>query len=224
MKVLLMQNFQTAATVLTHRLPHSAKPHARILPQRGRKMEPEELEKQAARVAAEVCDRAHLRAGQLFVVGCSSSEVLGEQIGTHTSVEIAAALYEGIQGELVPRGILLAAQCCEHLNRALVVERSTMEQYRLEQVNAIPQPNHAGGAFATVAYGKMAHPVLVESLLAQADAGIDIGQTLIGMHIHPVVVPLRISVDHIGSAVLTCARRRPKYVGGQRAIYDDQLM
>ena len=180
-------------------------------------MEPEALKKQAAQAAAEVCDRARLRAGQLFVVGCSTSEVLGEQIGTQ-------ALYEGISSVLAPRGILLAAQCCEHLNRALVVERETMERYRLEQVNAIPQPNHAGGAFATVAYGKMAHPVLVESLLAQADAGIDIGQTLIGMHIHPVVVPLRISVDHSGSAVLTCARRRPKYVGGQRAIYDDQLM
>ena len=187
-------------------------------------MEPEALKKQAAQAAAEVCDRARLRAGQLFVVGCSTSEVLGEQIGTHTSVEIAEALYEGISSVLAPRGILLAAQCCEHLNRALVVARETMERYGLEQINAIPQPNHAGGAFATVAYGKMAHPVLVESLLAQADAGIDIGQTLIGMHIHPVVVPLRISVDHIGSAVLTCARRRPKYVGGQRAIYDDQLM
>ncbi|MBQ6785527.1 MAG: DUF436 family protein, partial [Clostridia bacterium] len=117
-----------------------------------------------------------------------------------------------------------AAQCCEHLNRALVVEQETADAYRLEEVNAIPQPNHAGGAFATVAYERMAHPVVVEDLGAQASAGMDIGATLIGMHIHPVVVPLRISVDHIGEAPLICARRRPKYVGGARAIYDDSKM
>ncbi|MBQ2016402.1 MAG: DUF436 family protein, partial [Clostridia bacterium] len=98
------------------------------------------------------------------------------------------------------------------------------DAYRLEEVNAIPQPNHAGGAFATVAYERMAHPVVVEDLGAQASAGMDIGATLIGMHIHPVVVPLRISVDHIGEAPLICARRRPKYVGGARAIYDDSKM
>ena len=118
----------------------------------------------------------------------------------------------------------LAAQCCEHLNRALVVEQETADAFRLEEVNAIPQPNHAGGAFATVAYERMAHPVVVEDLGAQASAGMDIGATLIGMHIHPVVVPLRISVDHIGEAPLICARRRPKYVGGARAIYDDSKM
>lgn len=182
------------------------------------------VEQQARQAAAEICDAAKLHPGQLFVVGCSSSEVLGEKIGTHTSMDVAERLYAGIAGELEDRRILLAAQCCEHLNRALVVERSTMERYHLEQVNAIPQPNHAGGAFATTAYQRMEDPVLVESLNAQADAGIDIGGTLIGMHIHPVVVPLRISLDHIGEAVIICARRRPKYVGGQRAIYDESLM
>ena len=183
-----------------------------------------QIRKQAQRAVAELCDAAHLRPGALFVVGCSSSEVLGERIGTHTSMDVAGALYEGIASELKERGVFLAAQCCEHLNRALVVERTVLERYDLEQVNAIPQPNHTGGAFASVTWNRMADPVLVESLSARADAGIDIGGTLIGMHIHPVVVPVRISIDRIGEASILCARRRPKYVGGQRAIYDEALL
>lgn len=183
-----------------------------------------QIRKQAQRAVAELCDAAHLRPGALFVVGCSSSEVLGERIGTHTSMDVAGALYEGIASELKERGVFLAAQCCEHLNRALVVKRTVLERYDLEQVNAIPQPNHAGGAFASVTWNRMADPVLVESLSARADAGIDIGGTLIGMHIHPVVVPVRISIDRIGEASILCARRRPKYVGGQRAIYDEALL
>lgn len=183
-----------------------------------------QIRKQAQRAVAELCDAAHLQPGALFVVGCSSSEVLGERIGTHTSMDVAGALYEGIASELKERGVFLAAQCCEHLNRALVVERTVLERYDLEQVNAIPQPNHAGGAFASVTWNRMADPVLVESLSARADAGIDIGGTLIGMHIHPVVVPVRISMDRIGEASILCARRRPKYVGGQRAIYDEALL
>ena len=183
-----------------------------------------QIRKQAQQAVAELCDAAHLRPGALFVVGCSSSEVLGERIGTHTSMDVAGALYEGIASEMKERGVFLAAQCCEHLNRALVVERTVLERYDLEQVNAIPQPNHAGGAFASFTWNRMADPVLVESLSARADAGIDIGGTLIGMHIHPVVVPVRISIDRIGEASILCARRRPKYVGGQRAIYDEALL
>ena len=183
-----------------------------------------QIRKQAQQAVAELCDAAHLRPGALFVVGCSSSEVLGERIGTHTSMDVAGALYEGIASEMKERGVFLAAQCCEHLNRALVVERTVLERYDLEQVNAIPQPNHAGGAFASVTWNRMADPVLVENLSARADAGIDIGGTLIGMHIHPVVVPVRISIDRIGEASILCARRRPKYVGGQRAIYDEALL
>lgn len=183
-----------------------------------------QIRKQAQRAVAELCDAAHLRPGALFVVGCSSSEVLGERIGTHTSMDVAGALYEGIASVLKERGVFLAAQCCEHLNRALVVERTVLERYDLEQVNAIPQPNHAGGAFASVAWNRLEDPVLVESICARADAGIDIGGTLIGMHIHPVVVPVRISIDRIGEASILCARRRPKYVGGQRAIYDEALL
>lgn len=172
----------------------------------------------------EIIKKARLMPGMLFVVGCSTSEVTGHAIGTDTNMDVAEEIYKGICDALIPNEIYLAAQCCEHLNRALVVERNVMREYRLEQVNAIPRPNHAGGAFATAAYQNMSDPVLVESLNASADAGIDIGQTLIGMHINPVVVPVRISFDKIGNAVITCARRRPKYVGGERAVYDKELM
>lgn len=187
-------------------------------------MDLETIRQQTEQAVREVLDAAKLKKGDIFVIGCSSSEVLGEKIGTHTNVDVAKAIYTGAQAVLEPAGIFLAAQCCEHLNRALIVERSCCEKYGLELVNAIPQPNHAGGALATVAYQNMADAVTVESLEAKASAGMDIGGTLIGMHIHPVVVPLRISMKSIGEAVLICARRRPKYVGGQRAVYDPTLM
>ena len=177
-----------------------------------------QIQEVAKAAVLEICEAAHLQPDSLFVVGCSSSEVLGEKIGSATSMDVALALYEGISSALLPKKIRLAAQCCEHLNRALVVSRSTMEKYDLERVN------HAGGAFASVAYEKLPDAVLVEDLKARADAGIDIGQTLIGMHIHPVVVPLRISLQRIGNAVITCARRRPKYIGGARAIYEAKLL
>lgn len=157
-----------------------------------------EIEQQARQATKEIVEASKIKRGQIFVVGCSSSEVLGEKIGTNTSVDVAVALYKGISSVLDEKGIYMAAQCCEHLNRALVIKREAMEKYDFEQVNAIPQP--------------------------KAEAGIDIGGTLIGMHIHPVVVPLRISLSKIGAANIICARRRPKYVGGQRAIYDESLM
>lgn len=187
-------------------------------------MDLKEITQQARRATEEIVEASKIKKGQIFVVGCSSSEVLGEKIGTNTSTDVAKALYDGISDILDERGIYLAAQCCEHLNRALVIARDAMKKYDFEQVNAIPQPNHAGGAFATVAYEKISDAVLVEDIRAKAEAGIDIGGTLIGMHIHPVVVPLRISLDKIGEANIICARRRPKYVGGQRAIYDENLM
>lgn len=182
------------------------------------------LTQQSRRAAEEICDAARIRPGQIFVVGCSSSEVLGNRIGTATNVDVARAIYDGIRQVLDERGVYLAGQCCEHLNRALAVEREMMEKYDFEQVNAIPQPNHAGGAFATVCFEKMKDPVLVDSLCAKAQAGIDIGGTMIGMHIHPTVVPLRISLRKIGEAPIICARRRPKYIGGARAVYDENLM
>ena len=182
------------------------------------------IREQSRQAAAELCEVAKLKPGDLFVVGCSSSEVNGERIGTATSVETAEAIFEGMLPELERRGVLLAGQCCEHLNRALVVEADTMERFQLEQVNAIPQPNHAGGAFATVCYRRMKEPVLVESLQAKAYAGIDIGGTLIGMHIHPVVVPVRISLRKIGEAAISCARRRIPYTGGMRAVYEEKYL
>jgi len=176
-----------------------------------------------AQLTREICSAAGLRSGDLFVVGCSSSEVLGERIGTSTSVETAKAIYWGIAPELARRGIMLAAQCCEHLNRALVVEEETMRQFHLEQVAVFPHPN-AGGAFGFVCWREMERPVLVESLNASASAGVDIGGTLIGMHIHPVVVPLRLSISKVGEANVLCASRRPKYIGGPRAAYDDSFV
>ncbi len=187
-------------------------------------MDLEELKNITINAVTEVVEAAKMSEGEIFVIGCSSSEIMGEKIGTHTNVELAGAIYEGAMEVLKPRGIYLAAQCCEHLNRALVVEKECALKYDLEQVNAIPQPNHAGGALGTVAYEKNSCPVVVEDIKAKATAGMDIGGTLIGMHIHPVVVPLVISIRKIGEANLICARRRAKYVGGARAIYDESLM
>ena len=182
------------------------------------------ITEQSRQAVLEILEAADLKEGSIFVIGCSSSEILGDQIGTATNLESANAVFDGIIPVLNERGILAAAQCCEHLNRALVVERKTMEKYGFEQVNAIPQPNHAGGAFATVCYERFEDPVLVENIGGKADAGIDIGGTMIGMHMHSVVVPIRISLRRIGEAPIICARHRPKYVGGQRAIYDEKLM
>ncbi|MBR7091998.1 MAG: TIGR01440 family protein [Clostridia bacterium] len=159
--------------------------------------------------------------GDLFVVGCSSSEVLGEKIGSHSSMEAAAAVLDGIWPVLQENGLFLAAQCCEHLNRALVVEREVQLRERLERVNAVPQPK-AGGSFATQTYARMVHPVLVSSV--QAVCGMDIGDTLIGMHLRRVAVPVRLSIRRIGQANLVCARTRLPFTGGSRAVYDEALL
>ncbi len=183
-----------------------------------------EITEQSRQAVTEILSQAKLEKGDIFVIGCSSSEILGDQIGTATNLDSANAVYDGIIPVLKENGILAAAQCCEHLNRALVVEKDTMKAYGFEQVNAIPQPNHAGGALATVCYQRFDNPVLVESINQKANAGIDIGGTMIGMHMHGIVVPIRISLRRIGAAPIICARHRPKYVGGQRAIYDETLM
>jgi uncharacterized protein (TIGR01440 family) len=182
------------------------------------------IEQESRLAAMEICEASGIKRGEIFVVGCSSSEVLGDRIGTATNVGVAEAIYNGIAPVLEEKGIYLAGQCCEHLNRALVIEEKALERYGFEQVNAIPQPNHAGGAFATVCYQRMENPVLTESIRMQATAGIDIGGTMIGMHIHPTVVPLRISLRKIGEAGIICARRRPRYIGGARTVYDERLM
>lgn len=182
------------------------------------------IKEQSICAVTEICEASGIKEGQIFVVGCSTSEVLGNRIGTNTSIEVAEAIYDGIAPILSDRGIFLAGQCCEHLNRALVIEEAVLEKYGFEQVNAIPRPDHAGGAFATVCYVRMQKAVLTESIRMQAVAGIDIGGTMIGMHIQPTVVPLRISLRKIGEAPVICARRRPRYIGGARAVYDDKLM
>lgn len=183
----------------------------------------QEITAQAREAVSELLEKAKLNEGDLFVVGCSSSEVGGKKIGSDSSVELAQAVYEGIAPLLHGKGIWLAAQCCEHLNRALIIEAECAKQYHLPRVNVRPQPK-AGGSFATTAYERMQAPIAVESLCAQAKAGIDIGGTLIGMHLAPVAVPVRLSLDHIGCAAILCARSRAKYIGGPRAFYEESLL
>ena len=175
----------------------------------------EEIQNQVKSAAEELCAAAKLQAGQIVVVGCSSSEIAGHNVGSFSSPEIGQAVFDALQSVLVPKGIYLAAQCCEHLNRALIVERDAVPG--AEIVNVVPQPK-AGGSFATAAYKGFSHPVALEHI--RADAGLDIGGTLIGMHLKPVAVPLRLATRHIGDAILLAARTRPKFIGGGRAVYD----
>ncbi len=181
----------------------------------------ETIRDQARQAIAELLDAAKLSPGDLFVVGCSTSEVAGRRIGSDSSLDIAGALWDGIAPVLQDRRIFLAVQCCEHLNRAVVLERAAAEKARLELVNAVPQL-HAGGAFAATAYARMEDPVMVEEV--RAAAGIDIGGTLIGMQLRRVAVPVRLSIDRIGEARILCARTRPKFIGGVRAVYDESVL
>ena len=176
------------------------------------------IQKQAAAVIEELIREASLQRGQILVIGCSSSEIMGETIGHGSSFETAQAVFDTVYPILKEAGIYLAAQCCEHLNRALIIERECGEKYGLEEVAVVPQPK-AGGSFATAVYHRMSSPVAVESI--KAHAGLDIGSTLIGMHLKAVAVPLRLSIDHIGSAFIVCARTRPKFIGGERAKYSN---
>lgn len=175
----------------------------------------------AATALSELLAAAKLKQGDVVVIGCSSSEVIGSKIGTASSADAAKAVYEGLVPALQARGLFVAVQCCEHLNRALIVERACLEKYGLEEVNVIPHA-HAGGAFASECYHRFADPVAVESI--RAHAGIDVGDVIIGMHMLPVAVPFRSSVKQIGEAHLVMCRRRPKFVGGARAIYKEELL
>ena len=181
-------------------------------------MELEQYKAQAAAAANELVKTAKLRAGQIVVVGCSTSEVTGHRIGSFSAPEIGEALVDGILSVLKPKGIWLAAQCCEHLNRAIVIEAKAVPGADL--VNVLPQPK-AGGSFATAAHGTFTNPVAVEHI--RADAGLDIGFTLIGMHLKEVAVPLRLENNRIGEALVLAARTRPKFIGGDRAVYDEEL-
>lgn len=182
-------------------------------------MELSELTAQARQATEELLAAAHLEKGDIFVVGCSSSETTGGRIGHHSSMEAAAAVLAGVLPPLQERGIYLAAQCCEHLNRAIVLEREAAKAYGYQIVAAIPQP-HAGGSWATNCWHTFKDPVLVEEI--RAAAGMDIGGTLIGMHLRRVAVPVRLSLDHIGQAILLCARTRPPFIGGDRAVYSEE--
>ena len=180
----------------------------------------EAIRREAHDAMAELLERANLRPGALVVVGCSSSEIMGSNIGKGSTPEAAEAVYEAIAPLLAERGLYLAAKCCEHLNRALIIEREAAEKFGYEPVCVIPQPK-AGGSFATAAWGHMADPVAVEHV--RAAAGLDIGSTLIGMHLREVAVPLRLAVKRVGEAPVTAARTRPKLIGGRRAVYPESV-
>ena len=171
---------------------------------------------QAKAVITELIEKAKLKKGDIVVIGCSTSEIVGSKIGTNSSPDTAKVVFEAIYEVILEKGLYLAAQCCEHLNRAIVVERQAVPF--AETVNVIPQPK-AGGSFATQAYQHFKDPVIVEEI--KADAGLDVGSTLIGMHLKKVAVPLRLENRTIGEATVVAARTRPKLIGGARAVYDE---
>ncbi len=177
----------------------------------------ESIKRQTPAALLAFLEQANMKAGEILVVGCSSSEIAGGTIGHASSMEAAEAVADAILPILSERGIFLAAQCCEHLNRALVVERACAERYGLEPVCVLPRPK-AGGSFATAVWSRFEDPVAVEKV--RAHGGLDIGGTLIGMHLKAVAVPVRLQIDRIGNAILLCARTRPKFIGGSRAVYE----
>ena len=178
-----------------------------------------QIEDECARAVRELIEVARLTAGQRVIVGCSSSEVVGGVIGKASAPEVAEVIFRALNGVFGQHGIYVAAQCCEHLNRAIVIDRAALRGEEI--VNVVPQPK-AGGGFATAAYKGFADPVVIAEI--RADAGLDIGGTMIGMHLRRVAVPLRLNVRKIGEAHLAAARVRPPFVGGERAVYDPALL
>ena len=193
-----------------------------------------ELSAQAKAAMEELIEKSGVKAGAIVVIGCSTSEILGAKIGSDSQPEVAKTVFEALWETAKAAGLYLAAQCCEHLNRAIIIEREAVPGADI--VNVVPQPK-AGGSFATQAYAHFTNPVAVEEI--RADAGLDIGFTLIGMHLKRVAVPVRLSMNHIGSAVLIAARTRlkfigeatvlaartrPKFIGGARAVYDQEML
>ncbi|MBO4265107.1 MAG: TIGR01440 family protein [Clostridia bacterium] len=176
----------------------------------------EQIKKEAAEATKELIEISGITAGDILVIGCSSSEIVGETIGKNSDIDAARAAFDGIYPILKEKGIFLAAQCCEHLNRAIVIEREAAKKYGFEIVCVVPQKK-AGGSFATTAYANFSDPCVVEYV--KADAGMDIGDTLIGMHLKHVAVPVRLKTKKIGKANLVAARTRPKLIGGERAVY-----
>lgn len=177
------------------------------------------IRENAAKAISELIEISGIGKGSILVIGCSSSEMIGGRIGKNSSLDAAKALFETVHPILREKGIYLAVQCCEHLNRAIIVEEECADKYGLEKVCVVPHP-HAGGAFATTAYYNFKKPCAVEFI--KADAGIDVGGTLIGMHLKHVAVPVRLSVNKIGEANILAARTRLKFIGGERATYVEQ--
>lgn len=176
--------------------------------------------KDAKRVICEFLEQCKLKKGNLVVIGCSTSEIAAHRIGSYSNAELGDAVFQAMYEELKSAGLSVATQCCEHLNRALIMEEADAERFGYEIVNVVPQPK-AGGSFSTAAWKHMENPVAVEQI--QAHAGIDIGDTLIGMHLKPVAVPVRIEHPVIGGAHIVCARTRAKFIGGERAHYNEEL-
>lgn len=180
----------------------------------------EVIKSQCVVAVKELLALADLREKDIVVVGCSTSEVGNHRIGTFSNVDLGKCVFNALNEVLLEKKIFIAAQCCEHLNRAIVIEREAARMYGYEEVNVVPMPK-AGGSFATAAYAAMKEPVVVEEI--KAHAGIDVGNTLIGMHLKRVAVPVRIETKNIGYATVVCARTRPKYIGGERAHYNEKL-
>ena len=180
---------------------------------------PESIYKQTTAAIAELCEKAKLKPGHMVVVGCSTSEVMGSKIGTNSNPDVAGEIFSALYDYTKAKGLHLAIQCCEHLNRAIITERAAAAY--AEPVNVVPQPK-AGGSLATKAYAGFADPVALEQI--KADAGLDIGFTMIGMHLKQVAVPLRLTNNTIGEAMVLAARTRPKFIGGARAIYDEEML
>ena len=178
-----------------------------------------EIKAQCSWIAKELIEKAKLQKGDVVILGCSTSEIVGSKIGTDSNPDVAKDVFDGFYSEFNANGIFLAVQCCEHLNRAVVVSKSAVPF--AEKVNVVPQKK-AGGSLATVAYQTIPDAIVIEEI--KADAGLDVGDTFIGMHLKKVAVPLRLSVNTLCHAHLTCARTRPKFIGGGRAVYDETLL
>ncbi|MCI5649783.1 MAG: TIGR01440 family protein [Fusicatenibacter sp.] len=178
----------------------------------------EEIKQEAREITEELIETAKMKRGQILVVGCSSSEIAHYRLGTHSSEEIGKAVFDAIYESANAHGIYLAAQCCEHLNRAVILEREAAERYGYEAVSVVPWLK-GGGSFAMAAYYGLKEPSAVEHV--KAHAGMDIGDVLIGMQLRDVAVPVRTARNSIGDAHVVCARTRPKYIGGERAHYTE---
>lgn len=179
-----------------------------------------DIYEQVTQALADLESKKPLTEEHILVIGTSTSEVIGEHIGTSGTKEVAASIFQALQDFQVKTGVHLAFQCCEHLNRALVVEDTTRKTFGLDPVSVIPVPK-AGGSMAAFAFQKLGNPAVIEFI--KADAGIDIGDTLIGMHLKHVAVPVRSQVKMVGKAHLTLAVTRPKLIGGARAVYEREV-